>query len=137
MIYYYLYVVLGIYDFGKALNSFLLFRNSSHHHHPGTNRRLEILQFWSFTKQIQYFLDQCPPLNAFSPYFQFYYAQFVKFMFSKKATIIEEIFTVDLTVCSKCQIKSEDFVNFCGLLRKYELELYLHIWKYISESGGT
>ena len=41
----------------------------------------------------------------------------VKLMFSKKATI----FTVDLTLCSKCQIDGEDFVNFCGLLKKYEL----------------
>ena len=45
----------------------------------------------------------------------------VKFMFSKKATKIDELFTVDLTLCSKCQIDSEDFVNFCGLLRKHEL----------------
>ena len=45
----------------------------------------------------------------------------VKFMFSKKATKIEEIFTVDLKLCSKRQIDVEDFVNFCGLLRKYEL----------------
>ena len=45
----------------------------------------------------------------------------LKFMFSQKATKIEEIFTVDLTLCSKCQIDGEDFVNFCGLLRKYEL----------------
>ena len=42
-------------------------------------------------------------------------------MFSKKATKIDEIFTVDLTLYSKCQIDGEDFVNFCGLLRKYEL----------------
>ena len=42
-------------------------------------------------------------------------------MFSKKATKIVEIFTVDLTLCSKCQINGEDFDNFCGLLRKYEL----------------
>ena len=42
-------------------------------------------------------------------------------MFSKKATKIEEIFTVDLTVCSKCQIDGEDFVKFWGLLRKHEL----------------
>ena len=43
-------------------------------------------------------------------------------MFSKKATKIEEIFTVDSTViCSKCQIDGEDFVKFCGLLRKHEL----------------
>ena len=45
----------------------------------------------------------------------------VKFMFSKKATKIDEIFTVDLTLCSKCQIDGEDFVIFCGLLRKQEL----------------
>ena len=42
-------------------------------------------------------------------------------MFSKKATKIDEIFTVDLTLCSKCQIDGEDFINFCGLLRKHEL----------------
>ena len=42
-------------------------------------------------------------------------------MFSKKATKIDEIFTLNLTLCSKCQIGGEYFVNFCGLLRKYEL----------------
>ena len=42
-------------------------------------------------------------------------------MFSKKATKIEEIFTVDLTLCSKCQIDDGDFVNFCGILRRHEL----------------
>jgi hypothetical protein len=36
-------------------------------------------------------------------------------MFSKKATDIDEIFTVDLTLCSRCQIDSEGFVEFCGL----------------------
>ena len=35
-------------------------------------------------------------------------------MFSKEATKINEIFTVDLTLCSHCQIYGEDFVNFCG-----------------------
>ena len=49
----------------------------------------------------------------------------IKFMFSKKATKIDEIFTVDLTLCSKCQINGEDFVIFCGLHRKHEL--YVHI----------
>ena len=39
----------------------------------------------------------------------------VNFIFFEKATKIDEIFTVDLTLCSKCQIDSEDFVNFCGL----------------------
>ena len=33
-------------------------------------------------------------------------------MLSKKATKIDEIFIVDLTLCSKCQIDGEDFVNF-------------------------
>ena len=45
----------------------------------------------------------------------------IKFMFSKKATKIDKIFTVDLMLCSKRQIDSEDFVYFRGLLRKYEL----------------
>ena len=40
------------------------------------------------------------------------------FMFSTK---IDNIFAVDLTLCSKCQIDGEDVVNFCGLLRKREL----------------
>ena len=44
----------------------------------------------------------------------------LKFMFSKKATKIDEIFSVDLTVTTYCQIDGEDFVNFCGLLRKRE-----------------
>ena len=46
---------------------------------------------------------------------------FLKFMFSNKATKIDKIFTIDLTVTTYCQIDSEGFVNFCGLLRKREL----------------
>ena len=46
---------------------------------------------------------------------------FIKFVFSKKATKIDKIFTVDLTLTTQCQTHGEDFVNFCGLLRKYEL----------------
>ena len=45
----------------------------------------------------------------------------VKFMFSKKATKIDEIFTVDLTLTTQRQIEGEDFVKFCGLLKKHEL----------------
>ena len=41
-------------------------------------------------------------------------------MFSKKATKIDKLFTIDLTLCSKYQIDGEDFVDFCGLLRKHE-----------------
>ena len=46
----------------------------------------------------------------------------IKFMFSKKDTKIDEIFTVNLTLCSKFQIDGEDFINFCGLLRKQKLK---------------
>ena len=64
-------------------------------------------------------------------------------MFSKKATKFDEIFTVDLTLCSKRQIDSEDFVNFCGLLRKRELyikffmlyEKLLSVVRLCSKSG--
>ena len=42
-------------------------------------------------------------------------------MIFKKATKNDEIFTVDLTLCSKCQIDGEEFINFCGLIRKHEL----------------
>ena len=48
----------------------------------------------------------------------------LKFKFSEKATKIDKIFTVNLTICSNRQIDGEDFVNFFGLLRKNEL--YLH-----------
>ena len=42
-------------------------------------------------------------------------------MFSNKATKIDENFTVNLTLCNKCQIDGEDFGNICCLLRKHEL----------------
>ena len=42
-------------------------------------------------------------------------------MFSKEAIKIDKIFTVNLTLCSKCQIDCEDFVNFYGLFRKHEI----------------
>ena len=45
----------------------------------------------------------------------------LNFGFSKKAKKFEKIFSVDLMLCSKCQIDGEDSVNFCGLLRKHEL----------------
>ena len=41
-------------------------------------------------------------------------------MFFKKTTKIDEIFTIDLTLCSKPQSDGKDFVNFHGLLIKYE-----------------
>ena len=54
-----------------------------------------------------------------------------KFMFSRKATKIDKIFTGDLTLCSKHQIDGEDLINFCGLPRKHELyygELVIEFW---------
>ena len=45
----------------------------------------------------------------------------LKFNFSEKATKIDEIFPVELTVITYCQIDGEDCINFCGLLRKHEL----------------
>ena len=44
-----------------------------------------------------------------------------KFMFSEKATKIEKIFSVNLTVRCNRQIDGEGFINFCGLLKNYEL----------------
>jgi ATP-dependent Lon protease len=39
-------------------------------------------------------------------------AREVKFTVSEKATKIDKIFTVNLTVCSNRQIDDEDFINF-------------------------
>ena len=59
-------------------------------------------------------------------------------MFLKKATKFDRIFTVDLTVCSKCQIDSEDFTKFCGLLREHELyETKFEIWAGFRLAGST
>ena len=67
-----------------------------------------------YLKILAYFytFDRSPRLVRF---------HLVKFMFSKKTTKINEIFTFDLTLCSKSQIYGEDLVNFCGLLRKHKL----------------
>ena len=53
----------------------------------------------------------------------------LKFVFYKKATKIDEIFTVNLTLCSKCQIDGEDFVNCCGLRKhKFYEEYRFKVW---------
>ena len=46
---------------------------------------------------------------------------FLKIVFSKKATKIDQIFTVNLTLCSKCQNDGEDLLNFCDFFRKCKL----------------
>ena len=45
----------------------------------------------------------------------------VKLTFSEKATKIDKLFTVNLTVCSNRQIDVEDFFNFCELLKTWTL----------------
>ena len=45
--------------------------------------------------------------------------KYLKFKFSEKATKIEKIFAINLTMCSNRQIDGEDFINFFGLLRKH------------------
>ena len=45
----------------------------------------------------------------------------IKFVYFKKVTKIDKIFTDEFTLTTCCQIDGEDFVNFCGLLRKCEL----------------
>ena len=47
--------------------------------------------------------------------------KYLKFKFSEKATKIEKIFAINLTMCSNRQIDGEDFINFFGLLRKHKL----------------
>ena len=47
-------------------------------------------------------------------------------MFSKKATKIDKIFTMDFTYC---QIDGDDFVNFCGLLTLHELYYFFKGFK--------
>ena len=59
--------------------------------------------------------------------FAFKWFFLLKFVFSKKATKIDEIFTDNLTLTTWCQIGGEDFVNFCGLLRKHKQ--YLSSWQ--------
>ena len=60
----------------------------------------------------------------------------VKVMFSKKATQMDKICTVYLTFTTWCQIICEDFINFCGLLRKnklYSLDLMKDFYYFFQE----
>ena len=50
-------------------------------------------------------------------------------MFSKKATKIDKIFTVNLTLCSKCQIDSEDFFIFVTFLENTNLDGLANVLK--------
>ena len=58
-------------------------------------------------------------------------------MFSKKTT---KNYLVNLWLCSKCQIHCEDFVDFRGLLRKYDFiqkkSTMLYVTKKYLVGGG-
>ena len=69
-----------------------------------------------------YFMKSYRNMIHYCIFFNWLSLEKVKFMFSKKVTKIDEIFTVNLTVTTYCQIDGDDFVNFCGLLRKCELK---------------
>ena len=69
----------------------------------------------------------------FATYCTIYFG--LKLKFSEKATKIDKIFSVNLIVCSNCQIDGEDFVNFCGLLRKHELYQPDAVWAKHSAQG--
>ena len=60
----------------------------------------------------------------------------VKFMFSKKATKIDEIFTVNLTVTTYCQIDGEYFVNFVAFSENvnFKIHVFLDDHKYMTKS---
>ena len=61
-------------------------------------------------------------------------------MFSKKATKVDKVFNVDLTLHSKCQIVGKDLLNFRGLFRKYdfiqEKSTMLYVTKKYLVGGG-
>ena len=74
-------------------------------------RKIDAYVLSPFTKMLQNWIVDWSTARDF----------IVKFMFSKKATKFDKIFAVGLTLCSKCKIDGEYFVNFCDLLRKHEL----------------
>ena len=45
----------------------------------------------------------------------------LNFIFFKEVTKIDKIFNYNLTFTTKHQMDCEDFIHFCGLLRKHEL----------------
>ena len=79
---------------------------------------IQTKQDWPFASQSVFFCHYQESKYVPIPCFV---TTLIKFMFSKKTTKNEKIFTGDLTLHSKCQIDGEDFVNFGGLLRKHEL----------------
>ena len=55
---------------------------------------------------------------------------YLKFIFSKKATKIDEIFTVDLTVTTYCQIDGEDLSIFVVFSENVNFK-----WRIFSQPG--
>ena len=54
------------------------------------------------------------------------------YLFTKNATKINEIFTIDLTLCSKRQIDGEYLINFSGLLWKYKFYQIVTKWPWVT-----
>ena len=94
----------------------MTYKNFKMFHQP---KRYFVLKFWWNDSHKHCFIQSNLWLKKVLLMNHFWY--WVNFMSSKKATKIDEIFTVDLMVTTYCQIDGEDFVNFCGLLRKNKL----------------
>ena len=60
-------------------------------------------------QNLKYSLD--PEINS-----QFRYMIFLKFVFSKKASKFNKIFTIDLTLTTYFQIDGEDFFSFVSFI---------------------
>ena len=101
----------------------------------------ENITFLHHTKGWNQFWWKCKFLFIFNFHFKLIERP-IKFMFFKKATKIDEIFTINLTVTTYCQIGGEDFINFFGLLRKCKLYSVLikiiikKNWPWKSEKTG-
>ena len=109
-----------IYKIYKMIKSLTIWRNFTFMFHGQQTSEIS-RTFLSATLGINYYKGIFKPSSFAFLTLHCCRKEIVKLMFSKKATKIDEIFTGDLTLCSKCQIDGEDFVNFCGLLRKPEL----------------
>ena len=106
--------------------------------------------FWIFKRKQLYLCNQdhstdweasvaCLHLLFTTSYqiFIIFHLLLLKFVFCKKATKIDEIFTVDLTVWSKCQIDGEDFVKFSGLLGKHGLYILTVLLDFVTNYHQT
>ena len=92
------------------------------------------LSFWT----VHYYISR---LNAklffkhfravFALHLNYWESGLLKFMFSKKATKFDKIFSIDLMLCSNCQIDGEDFVAFLENMN-FTLRIFLLIYHMLS-----